>query len=309
MTGSSRGRAGPYQPGTGPFEDFCRDVLPAALTNMYHTGRTLAEQAGADVLTRARSYAAMDDVSQGVLMTPFAEEVARYQPAMAPLMLKGAVAVIVRCSRLEEAHVRGFVDAGGIEAITTLAAVPLAEFLTARRRNPVNVKNNVFTGLRASWPRAWACLSATALACQSGGGRWPYKPPAAPVPHLPVPGVDATASSGSPGSVVLSGIDPRFDQAMIARMRETAESSETIWLCTSLSRVSRNLSKLLNVLEYLLAHDVSVLTASYLLRPRDAWVRRGELVPVDRDEPAAAWRQSRGLSGTHRAVADMVTAR
>ena len=61
-------------------------------------------------------------------------------------------------------------------------------------------------------------------------------------------------------------------------------------------------------MEYLLAHDVPILTANYLLRPHEVWVRRGELAPVDHKDPLAAWRVSRGLSGVHRAtVAEVVT--
>ena len=56
-------------------------------------------------------------------------------------------------------------------------------------------------------------------------------------------------------------------------------------------------------MEYLLAHDVPILTANYLLRPHEVWVRRGELAPVDHGDLLAAWRVSRGLSGVHRAMA------
>ena len=76
-----------------------------------------------------------------------------------------------------------------------------------------------------------------------------------------------------------------------------------MWLTASLSRISRHLGKLLQAVEYLLAHDVPILTANYLLRPREVWVRRGELATVDHEDPLAAWRASRGLSGVHRAVA------
>jgi hypothetical protein len=77
---------------------------------------------------------------------------------------------------------------------------------------------------------------------------------------------------------------------------------DSAWLTASLSRISRHLGKLLRALEYLLAHDVPILTANYLLRTHEVWVRRGELVPVDHKDPLAAWRLSRGLSGAHRAT-------
>lgn len=76
-----------------------------------------------------------------------------------------------------------------------------------------------------------------------------------------------------------------------------------MWLTASLSRISRNLGKLLRAIEYLLAHDVPVLTANYLLRPHEVGVRRGELAPVDQADLLAAWRVPRDLSGAHRAVA------
>jgi len=74
-------------------------------------------------------------------------------------------------------------------------------------------------------------------------------------------------------------------------------------LTASLSRISRHLGKLMQAVEYLLAHDVPILTANYLLRPREVWVRRGELAPVDHRDPLAALFYSRGLSGVHRTMA------
>jgi hypothetical protein len=120
---------------------------------------------------------------------------------------------------------------------------------------------------------------------------------------LPVAEVEAPAADTRDDAVVLNGIDPRFDQQIVQRMREAAEPGDAIWLAASLSRISRHLGKLLRAVEYLLAHDVPVLTANYLLRPHDVWARRGELAPVDRQDPLKAWRASRGLSGVHRAVA------
>ncbi len=88
--------------------------------------------------------------------------------------------------------------------------------------------------------------------------------------------------------------------------REGAEEADSVWLTASLSRISRHLGKLLRAVEYLLAHDVPILTANYLLRTHDVWVRRGELAPVDHKDPLAAWRVSRGLSGAHRATVPKV---
>src|SRR5581483_4941778 len=134
--------------------------------------------------------------------------------------LKGAVCVIVRSSLLEEAHSHGPVDAGGIKGITTMAAAPLSHFLAARRRRPVTVKDNLFAGLADACPRAWACMGAVALAYGAGGGRWPYRVPAAPVPEQPLAEVDAPRAESRENAVVLSGIDARCDHLFVQRMRE-----------------------------------------------------------------------------------------
>jgi hypothetical protein len=282
------------QPDPGHFERFCREIVPGLLTDVCHVDEEVAAQVGKDIRTRAESYAALGDTARDVLMSPFAEEVAGYEPADSPLQLKGAVAVVVRSSLLEEAHSHGPVEAGGIEGITTMAAAPLSHFLAARRRFPVTVKD--------AYPRAWSCLSAVALAYGADGGRWPYRVPATPVPELPLAEVDAPRADNHEDAVVLSGIDTRFDQLMVQRMQEAADNGDTVWLTASLSRISRNLGKLLRAMEYLLAHDVPILTANYLLRPHEAWVRRGELAPVSHKDPLTAWRILRGLSGAHRAM-------
>src|SRR5258708_6623688 len=104
--------------------------------------------------------------------------------------------------------------------------------------------------------------------------------PAAPVPELPDAEVEAPEAKSRDGAVVLSGIDPRFDRLLVQQMREAAEYN-ALWLTASLSRISRHPGKLLQVVEYLLAHDVPILTANYLL-------------------------QVSGIAGSHRAMAAKV---
>ena len=306
MTVKAGIRNGQGEPDPEHFERFCRTSMPEMLTEACGVDAGLAEQVGEDILARGESYAALDDPARDVLMSPFAEEVAGYEPAVSPLELKGAVAVIVRSSLLEQAHSHGPVDAGGIRGITTVAAAPLSHFLAARRRHPVPVTSNHFAGLADTYPRAWACLGAVTQA-YNAGGRWPYRAPPAPVPELPVADVEAPTAGSREDAVVLSGIDTRFDQLLVEQMRDRAEGgSDAVLLTASLSRISRHLGKLMQTMEYLLAHDVPILTANYLLRPREAWVRRGELAPVDHRNPLAALRDSRGLSGVHRAIAAKV---
>jgi hypothetical protein len=70
----------------------------------------------------------LDDTARSVLIAPFAEEVAECKPASSSLMLKDAVAAVVRNSPLEEAQAHEQVDAGGVQGITTLTAAPLSQF-------------------------------------------------------------------------------------------------------------------------------------------------------------------------------------
>lgn len=291
-----------YDPDPRHFEEFCCDVAPHMLEKACGVSGALSVKVGQDMAARAEAYAALSDRARDVLRSPFVEEVFGYKPAEASLVLKADVCVVVRSSLLEEAHSHGPVNAGGIEAITTAAAAPLSHFLAARRREPAPVNENMFARLEADWPRAWACLDAVARSYGSGGGRWPYHVSAAPVPKLPVAEVRAPASEDYDKTVVLSGIDPRFDEALVRDMCWVAEPGDSAWVGASLSRVSRHLGKIMQFMEYLLAHESSVLTANYLLRPGEVWVR-GRLVAVDRDDPVAAWRDLRGLSGVHRKVA------
>lgn len=162
--------------------------------------------------------------------------------------------------------------------------------------------DNLFAGLPTAYPRAWACLTAVTHAFASGG-RWPYQAPSAPVPELPVAEAGEVPRAENGKAVILSGIDPRFDQRMVQLMQEGKAGGDVMWPVASLSRISRNLGKLFHAMEYLLAHGVPILTSNYLLRPADVWLRRGRLVAVDRDNPLAAWQDTNGLSGAHRAIA------
>jgi hypothetical protein len=161
------------EPDPGRFELFCREVVPELLTK-WGVSEKLARRVGEDILARAGSFASLGQETQDVLIAPFVEEVASYEPQSAPLPLRGTVAVVVRSSLLEEAHANGPVNAGGIQGITSMAAAPLSHFLAGRRRNPDPVGNNLFAGLPTAYPRAWACLTAVTHAFAKGG-RWPYQ--------------------------------------------------------------------------------------------------------------------------------------
>lgn len=135
------------------------------------------------------------------------------------------------------------------------------------------------------------------------GGRWPYQAPGAPVPELPVAEAGEVLGTEDGKAIILSGIDLRFDQRMVQLMQEGKDWGDVLWPVASLSRISRNLGKLLQAMECLLAYGMPILTSNYLLRTADVWVRRGRLAAVDRDNPVTAWQDTSGLSGAHWAIA------
>lgn len=95
---------------------------------------------------------------------------------------------------------------------------------------------------------------------------------------------------------MFSAIDPRFDQKLYGLLQQVAQG-EIVLYTSALSRYSRNSAKLHRVLEFLLAHGATILTTNYLLRPGDVWVRRGDLVKPNSEDPAASIGDLRGLSG------------
>jgi hypothetical protein len=284
---------------------FCQQVLPAMLREACQVDAAQAEAIGANVLIRAEAFAALDREAQAVLVAPFLEEVFDHEPDDAPLKLKGAVTIVVRNSLLEEAHVEGHVNAGGIQAMTVAAAAPLSHLLVARRRQPLPAAaNSPFLDLQAKYPRAWACLSALAGVIGTGG-RQGYRLPEAARPELPAATeqVEARPSKRDESAVVLSAIDPRFDAKLMAVLRLAVTNTGQPIFVTALSRFSRNSDKLLRIIEFLLAHQAEILTTNYLLRTRDVWARRGEFVKPDGDDEHAGLENTRGLAGAHRETA------
>jgi hypothetical protein len=286
---------------------FCREVMPGVLTDACDVKPDLAQLIGDDVLARAEAFAALPFSDHEVLVAPFVEEVFDHEPLDTSLGLRAMVTVVVRNSLLEQAHHDGDLNSG-IVVITRYAAGPLSHFLASRRRNPINLNGpNPFRDLSAQYPRAWACLTALSEVF-STGGRQPLRLPTAPLPQLPFGDELATPPppSRDTATAVSSAIDPRFDQHLLTLLQQ-ATQEPTVLYTSALSRYSRNSAKLHRVLEFLLAHKATILTTNYLIRPGDVWVRRGDLVKPNSRDPYAGIADTRGLSGTHRNLANTVT--
>ncbi|WP_157367841.1 hypothetical protein [Alloactinosynnema sp. L-07] len=277
--------------------------MPDMLTEVCQVDPNLARTIGQDIHNRATAFAALDSATRDILIAPFMEEVFDHEPHGAPMELKGAVTVVVRNSMLELAHTDGELNEGGIKAITGMATGPLSHLLAAARRHGVDEPaDNLFHGVDDRYPRAWACLNAVVAAFKDGG-RHGYRLPHAPIPELPADDqlVDANESRSDPNIKVLSAIDARLDRTLAEQLRVIA-AEKAVLAISALSRISRNQNKLLWVMEYVLAHESTIVTTNYMLRPGDVWVRRGALIKPNSENPYPGIFNVDGLAGAHRQV-------
>jgi hypothetical protein len=296
-------------PNPGHMVRFCREVLPEMLTGACGVAAPDASLVAEDIMSRAEAATRLNRDSCEILAAPFFEESFSHEPDEATAWMKAITTLVIRNSRLEELHANGPVNAGGITAVTTYGLGPLSHLIAARRQYPVpaGTPDDPFADLADAYPRAWSCLDALRTALISGGGRVGYRAPEAPTPALPDAAevVDAQPAdhlelpSDAFTAVIFSGVDPRFDQNALGWLR-AAENEEVTLGLSSLSRISRNSRKLLRVLEFLLAHQATVLTTNYLLTCKEVWVRRHELVKPDSEHPIAGFRNMNGLNGSHR---------
>ncbi|BET45080.1 recombinase family protein [Streptomyces ardesiacus] len=284
--------------------EFCNGVLLDLLTGA-GVSNDDARSVAVDVIRRARMLAALPIDYFDVLVTPFIEEVSQHRPLSAPAWLRAAVVVAVRNSHLEDFHALGGpLRAADIAAITEAAADPLAQLL----KDPgTPIAKNILTGLDTAYPRAWACLAALShLMASEKDTERACNMPEAPVPGLPgndewMHADQATGIRpvGGGQSVIASAVDPRFDQALLAMMQRVEEGNVNVVPLSALSRLSRNSTKQLRVLEFLLAHGVTVLTTNYLLSPDRVGVRARPLVKPDSYNLRRTMGQQRGLGPTH----------
>jgi hypothetical protein len=107
------------------------------------------------------------------------------------------------------------------------------------------------------------------------------------------------SATGEPAGVVLSAIDPRFDQMAINHMKKAKGGGLLLGLA-SLSRMSRDSRKLLRLLDFFLAYQTKIITTNTLLTSKEVYVRGKRLVKPDSWDDMSGLRNLQGISGTHR---------
>ncbi len=295
------------------WHDFCRDFLPGILMEVCKATEDEARMVVDDVMLRAKAAVSMDRETRAILAVPSYEESYEYDPADAPPWLKAVATLVIRNTQVEELHVKGLIEQGTIAFITKYGLGPLSQFLAASVPLGNEARGDPFAGIAESYPRAWACLRALQLCIDAGGGRMGYQLPDAPVPKLPDISEVAEAETFEISSeglvryngavsngVVFSGVDPRLDQTSYGQLKIAQEEEGLILGLSSLSRISRNSRKLFGILEFLLAHNATVITTNYLLTRREVWFRKGYYVRPDSRNFGKGMNDLRGMSGAHR---------
>jgi hypothetical protein len=152
-----------------------------------------------------------------------------------------------------------------------------------------------FGDLQRDFPHAWHVLSRLA---QAKTPTISFPACQAPLPELPVPslGIDKSRQTQ-----VQSGISPHFDSQLVKFLHAIQDAEIDLLFTDSWKMLTRHPQKLFRTLDFVLAHQGSVVTHNYLLTATMACTRQGLLRPAHRvPSVMTKFQNQAGLSTTHR---------
>lgn len=210
-----------------------------------------------------------DPLFRETLLTPVREEAVFYRPTSATLEVRSLVVLGIRNSLIEDWHSGHFgrtvplSDAAMRDltrtAIRYFADQPASAFTCA------TVAPDVFGDLPTKYPAAWQALSQLAALADGETSRrfQPVKPVAGVLNSL---GADV-AGSIQPGYrwAILSGMSEVIDPALADSLRAVAQAERAMFFTPCFKMISRNLDKLLKVIEVVLASGWPLVTVNYYL--------------------------------------------
>lgn len=237
------------------------------------------------------------------------EEGLFYQPELASLDIRALVVVAIRNSLLEDLGSSGSallppdlprsawpVKDEDIRSITQEAIVYWQQIDLDRLSLPApSSAQDPFGDLQRDFPHAWHVLS------RLGQARTPtisFPTCQVPLPELPVPllGFDKSKQTR-----VESGISPHFDSHLVEFLRAIQNAEIDLLFTDSWKMLTRHPQKLFRILDFVLAHQGSVVTHNYLLTATMACTRQGLLRPAHRvPSVMTKFQNQAGLSTTHR---------
>lgn len=286
------------------WDAFCREFVPGILTEW--GAADAATAVGEDLLVRARSCADSGVQARDVLRVPFTEEVYGYQPRSVPIHLRADVCVVVRCGLLEDAHALGLVEPGELRRSRLWRLCRLLSGSTTTTRRPALTLQGPsmasIVGGRERGQRSRRWVGSVLMADGRRTLRLMLPPRGLPNDAEVVP-----TRMGRHGHVVLSGLDPRFDEGLANAL--CASGTGHVLRIAGFSRLSRNLDKLFRIVDVVLSRGGEILTTNHLIRNGEVFSRRGGFVQPNSANPAAGMTDTRGLSGTHRRTMEQVRAR
>lgn len=246
------------------------------------------------------------------------EEGVFYQPELAPLDIRALVVVAIRNSLLEDLGASGSallppdlppsawpVKDEDIRSITQEAIVYWQQTDLDRFSLPVpSSAQDPFGDLQRDFPHAWHVLSRLA---QAKTATLSFSACQARLPDLPVPSLSIDASKQTQ---VHSGISPHVDSQLVGFLRAIQDAEIDLLFTDSWKMLTRHPQKLFRILDFVLAHQGSVVTHNYLLTATMACTRQGLLRPARRvPSVMTKFQNQAGLSTMHRKALEVARAR
>ena len=251
-------------------EQYVQDILTPWLRS-----KSLPAQAvplvAADVSDRLHSTLRHWGVAdyRAALLMPTREEAIFYEPRTVPLDVRSLVVLCVRDSLVEDWCSEGSgrdapLTDTDVRELTTIAITYFSgQSIKALARLALPDKN-VFGDLPAKYPAAWQALSMLAALTPSVAGLQ-FKPVAPQRPKMPLP-IEYSGSIGPAQSwVTLSGMSPRIDPHLAGILRQLEQNRLDIFFSHNFKMITRNLDKLLSIVEFVLACGKSLVTINYYL--------------------------------------------
>lgn len=274
----------------------------------YGLNKDQRERVYLDVALRLDSIIARwNDVPyRNILLTVAKEEATFWEPRDASLDIRSLVVLGLRNSAIESlnASVRGGRQVLSDEEMPLLTGEAISYFRTVNLGTAEVAKGvDAFSLLPKRFPHAWQCLTALA---NLDGVEASYA-----LERKPAEPLKLACGTGArfDQAVVASGMDGSIDSELAKLLRKVEKGEMTVFASPSFSRITRNVSKLLSILDHLLRNNATLVTANYVLSP-DYVARRSPLLrpPHDADECAAGFANEVGMTHRHKTVLHLAAA-
>lgn len=229
------------------------------------------------------------------------EEALFWRPQHISVEIRSLVLLAIRNSYIEELHFtpdqrRSILPDKAIPELTSEAVRFFAQIDWTPQ--PAGDTQDIFSSLPERFPSAWAVL--TEVAKLDGSLEREFEWTGQPSKSLDsLLGVEAKAEVQA-ATVVFSGIAPEVDPQLRDFLASIQRGEVPLFFVPSFFRATRNPSKLLAMIDLVLASGATFLTLNYMLSPGKV-ARRQSLrrPPHDYDEVRAAMLDFEGLAPSH----------